>query len=129
MTLITEIVVVVTVIAITFAGMLAANKKGNVIMWSVAVLAMTTIFLVTVGKENRNYYPATMSVIAVDEDRNIVTVETLNGIRYQFYGAENYNVEDAVSLIMDSCGTEIVTDDKIVDARFSGFIRVRGVKR
>lgn len=68
-----------------------------------------------------NLYPATMKVIDIDESDDLVTVETATGFTYGFYGAQDLYNNDLVSLIMDDNGTEVITDDKIVDVQYSGY--------
>ena len=64
-------------------------------------------------------YPTTGRVVTIRNDE--VIFETATGIQYAFSGAEDYEVNDIVSVIMDSMGTETIFDDKIVRARYSGF--------
>lgn len=121
MTLINEIIVIAVCVSIAAGGMLIATKRKQEIMWSICVLAMTATILAVVGTENGHLYPATMVVIHINESEDLVTVETAEGHTYQFHGAEDYAPLDAVSIIMDSNGTEDITDDKIVKVQYSGF--------
>ena len=64
-------------------------------------------------------YPATM---IVDDVRDgIVTMYTETGHMYCYAGASDEEVGDVMSVLMDSRGTAIVTDDAIVQVRYSGF--------
>ena len=50
---------------------------------------------------------------------NLITVQECNGFIYQYYDdAEDLCVGDVMSCIFDENGTEIVTDDVIVSARY-----------
>ena len=50
---------------------------------------------------------------------NLITVQECNGFVYQYYDdAEDLCVGDVMSCIFDENGTEIVTDDIIVSARY-----------
>lgn len=66
-------------------------------------------------------YPTTMQVIDLDYKNDIVTVENATGFTYQFYGCEDYYVDDLVSMVMFNNGTDIITDDIIISARYSGY--------
>ena len=69
--------------------------------------------------KNTTLYPETGKVVDIAED--IVTVETATGNLFQFDGAEDWAVGDCVSLIMESQGTEKVTDDIIIKANYSSW--------
>lgn len=125
MSLTMEIVTISVVVAIAMFGMLRATERKQEIMWSIAILAMSAMFLATVGKENRNLYPATMAVKEIDEERNLMTLVNATGYTYQVYGIEDYIVTDVVALIMDGKGTDIITDDEIVNMRYTGFRQVK----
>ena len=73
-------------------------------------------------------YPLTARVIGIYADSDIVLVDTATGISYKFYGIEDYECNDIVSMIMDDNGTESVYDDKIVEVRYSGFDYYRDMK-
>ena len=126
MTLIHEIIAIALCVSIAFGGMLIATERKQEIMWSVTILAMTAIILAVIAKENNNLYPATMSVVQLNTEEDLVTIQTATGLTYQFYGIEDYNLNDAVSLIMDSKGTESVLDDEIIKAQYSGFRKAKG---
>ena len=68
-------------------------------------------------------YAQTAIVTDLDYENDIVTVENANGFAYQFYGCEDYDEGDFVSMICYSNGTEVVTDDVILSVRYSGFYR------
>lgn len=64
-------------------------------------------------------YPATMEITNISGD--VVTMETATGHVYQMDGAEDYETGDLLSVLMYSNGTEAITDDIILAARFSGY--------
>lgn len=64
-------------------------------------------------------YAATMKVTAIDND--VVEMETATGFVYEWEGADDYEVGDLVSLIMDSKGTEEIVDDEILSMRYAGW--------
>ena len=67
------------------------------------------------------FHPATMEITNISGD--VVTMETATGHVYQMDGAEDYETGDLVSVLMYNNGTEEITDDIILAARFSGFRR------
>lgn len=72
--------------------------------------------LVTWQFKNR-YYAQCCVVTKVSHD--VVTVENCNGFLYEFWSdEEDWYVGDAASVIMDTNGTELVTDDKVVAAKY-----------
>lgn len=87
------------------------------------VLIITTIVFMILAKilkpESENRYPETGVVVQIYED--IVVVETSTGNIFEFYGSEDWSIGDCVSMIMDSCGTSMVTDDIIIDAHYSAW--------
>lgn len=87
-------------------------KKLLIIILAIAIIACTC----SCGKST--LYPETGKVVEICND--VVTVETSTGNLFAFYGAEDWMVGDTVSMIMDSCGTENVTDDIITTVKYSG---------
>lgn len=63
-------------------------------------------------------YPTAMTVTAVNDEA--VTMETSSGHIFEMGGSEDYEVGDLVATIMWSNGTETVTDDMILAARYAG---------
>lgn len=71
--------------------------------------------------DTNGLYPMTAVITSVDTETDIVTMETATGHIYEFYGCEDYEVSDLVSCIMNDNRTENVSDDIIIDVRYSGF--------
>ena len=69
-------------------------------------------------KENRTY-PETLKVVNIEND--IVTLENSTGYTFQFEGAEDWMIGDFCSCIMDSKNTDLISDDEILEKRYSGF--------
>lgn len=78
---------------------------------------LLALFVSTCGKST--LYPETGKVVEICNDT--VSVETSTGNIFEFYGSEDWFVGDCISLIMDSCGTSMVTDDIIIDAHYSAW--------
>lgn len=70
--------------------------------------------------ENDNLYPLCGVVTSVDFDNNIVTFTCHNGNQFAFTGCEDWMDGDTVAVIMDSNGTDIVTDDIVTAVRYCG---------
>lgn len=91
--------------------------------------SIITIISIMAGSTGNTYfqsfediYPETAIVQEANTETDIVTVETLNGNLFQFYGVEDYQAGDVVSMIMDSNKTETVSDDIILSVKYSGYI-------
>ena len=85
------------------------------------VLIITTIVFMVLAKilktESENY-PETAKVVEICNDE--VVVETYTGNLFAFYGAEDWFVDDTVSMIMDACGTANGEDEGIITVKYSG---------
>lgn len=64
-------------------------------------------------------YPTTMVIDSIENDT--IRLVTATGFVYEMEGAEDYEIGDLVSVLMFSNGTKVITDDVIVDSRYSGF--------
>lgn len=88
-------------------------KKLLILILAIAIIACTC----SCGKSS-TLYPETAKVVEICNDE--VVVETYTGNLFAFYGAEDWMVDDTVSMIMDSCGTAEVNDDIIITVKYSG---------
>nr|DAZ61513.1 MAG TPA: hypothetical protein [Caudoviricetes sp.] len=70
--------------------------------------------------DENKIYPLTAKVTKVNKKKNVVTVQDYSGNKWKFRGCEDYEDGDIVSMLMDSNGTEKVTDDIILQVRYSG---------
>lgn len=68
-------------------------------------------------------YPKTARIVNIrlEGTKDVVTLEDSNGFTWEYDGVEDYYLGDLVSLIMDDNGTEIISDDKIISHRYSGY--------
>ena len=89
-------------------------KKLLIIILAIAIIACTTC---SCGKSS-TLYPETGKVVEICNDT--VSVETSTENLFEFYGSEDWMVDDIVSMIMDSCGTTNVEDDVIITVKYSG---------
>lgn len=86
-----------------------------------AALATLAIIATAATPAAAAVYPAAMTVTEIRGD--VVTLETATGHAYQITGAEDWTRGDVAALIMDDNSTPEITDDRIIDARYSGFTR------
>ena len=67
-----------------------------------------------------NTYALTTEVVELDRKNDIVVCEDFNGNLWEFYGCEDWQIDDIASLLMDNNGTPTIYDDEIVSARYNG---------
>lgn len=65
--------------------------------------------------------PETLEIIELDYNNDTVILSDANGYRYFMEGIEDWHKGDLVSCIMDTKFTDIILDDEIMEARFSGY--------
>lgn len=73
---------------------------------------------VTTAKTKANIYPLLTTVIEINKDKDLVTVEDNNGFIWQFEGADDWKEGDLCNCLMDSQGTEKIFDDEIITTRY-----------
>ena len=63
-----------------------------------------------------------MIVTQLDYTQDIVTCVDAVGFEWQFYGCEDYAINDLVCTLMDDNGTpDTILDDIIIDAEYTGY--------
>jgi len=65
-------------------------------------------------------YPDTL--VVTNTQNNVITMETSNGFVYQVFGVEDIMDGDVLSVLFYDNGTDIITDDIVIDFNYSGFI-------
>lgn len=85
---------------------------------ALALLLILASFTLTAHAE---LYPMTARVAELDYDQDIVIIEDFSGSLFSFYGCEDWQEGDCVSLIMDDNGTEKIFDDVIITAQYGGW--------
>ena len=68
-----------------------------------------------------NYYGMTAEVVDVSRPLDRVTIKDSNGNLWQFNGAEDYEVGDLCSCVMNDHNTELIFDDEIVSVQYAGY--------
>ena len=68
------------------------------------------------------YYANSAVVVEINRENDSVTCEDYNGTLWVFEGAEDWQLGDGVSLVMDDMGTPGIYDDEIKDARYTAWV-------
>lgn len=104
----------------------------KVLRVAAAVLAVAAVFAAgffCAGAANlepgqtHRVYPETAVVVVLDEEEDIVTVQSAGGIRWNFAGCSDYDPGDVVSLLMEENETPEITDDRVLQSRYAGYSR------
>jgi hypothetical protein len=66
-------------------------------------------------------YALTTKVVDLDFENDLVTCEDCNGNLWQFFGVEDWEIEDGASLLMNDSGTPEIWDDVIESVRFNNW--------
>ena len=85
------------------------------------IVALVASVRLAASERRADFYPETAVVREVSATTDLVVVETYTGSLFAFRGAEDWEVGDAVSLIMDSRATEEIEDDEVVSAEYAGW--------
>ena len=72
-----------------------------------------------IQQDASDYYALTCKVVEIDRSKDVVTMEDSTGHRWEFYGVEDWEINDCVSAIMNDCGTASILDDEIVSVKYS----------
>lgn len=86
------------------------------------IIAIAIVLTCTLTTAHASEYPQAFTVTALDQRTDTVTVTTASGFDYSFFGIEDWMLGDIAAAIMDNNGTEDITDDRIVDIRYAGYI-------
>lgn len=89
------------------------------------ILICTIFFVAAIRQPVAKTYANTGVVMAISTGTDTVVVEDYNGNLWAFYGVEDWQEGDCVSLVMSDAGTEEIYDDEILSVRYSGWTLVR----
>lgn len=90
-------------------------------------LVIVTIFVVCLihrtnsSTTNDTNYTMQAKVINVDTASDTVQIEDSHGEVWEFFGAENFQKDNSVIVLMDNQGTSTVYDDEILSVRLAPF--------
>ena len=65
-------------------------------------------------------YPKAATVTGFDIENDMVITTDAAGVQWLFGGIEDWDVGDTAAFIIDSCGTEEISDDLVISVRYSG---------
>lgn len=91
----------------------------NAILTIVVIICVVTVCALSIAAIKRaepisnSYYALTAQVVEIDKTADVVTCEDSNGNLWDFYGVEDWQKGDCVSLLMNTNGTENIYDDTI----------------
>lgn len=85
------------------------------------VMALAASVRLATMERRADFYPETGVVCEVSHGTDKVVVKTATGNLFVFRGAEDWEVGDSVSMIMDSRATDMVEDDEIVSTKYAGW--------
>lgn len=99
-------------------------KKLLAVVLTTMMIATPVSAAPTTDGECKGLYPLTGIVTEVEhmEDTDLITMTTANGNQFSWYAdsIDDWFINDLVSCIMNSNGTDEVYDDEIVDAHYVG---------
>lgn len=84
------------------------------------ILAINSVYTYVNAKR---LYSTAMEVTGLDYEDDLVIVTDANGFEWSFYGIEDLFEGDIVSVILNDNGTDIVLDDTIISAQYSGYVK------
>ena len=87
---------------------------------TLAVIGGLIALVVLSEKPVTDSYALTTKVVELDRENDVVVCEDFNGNLWEFYGCEDWQIDDIASLLMDDNGTPTIYDDEIVSARYNG---------
>ena len=96
-------------------------KKAFLVVLAIIIIVTTVMTVEAKAATKKDIYPASMIVIEVEN--NIVTLEDFNGYTWEFEGAEDWQVGDICACIMNDNGTDKIFDDEIVQTKYCGFVK------
>ena len=87
------------------------------------LLALTTTLLFSKSAKSPAYnpdnlYAKTAIITEVNKDDDLVTVCDGVGYEWQFYGCEDWMVNDYCSMVMYDNNTALIFDDVIIDVKY-----------
>ena len=104
-----------TAIAIVLCIAVIAALIGGIILWGNNPTDIGT------SLTNGWYYAKSARVVEIDRDADVVTFEDCMGNLWDWEGVEDWAVDDNAALLMDSKGTEKISDDEIISVKFENW--------
>lgn len=97
---------------------------GSIVCGATLIAASAFLLGTATGNKQaeRDLYPLPTVVTEIDRSVDKVICTDYNGYEWSFYGAEDWQVNDICTLLMDSRKTEKIYDDRIIKTRYSGSV-------
>lgn len=89
-------------------------------MKKLLLIMALAVTLTSCGSKTEELYPRTMTVTELNTEEDEVILTDYVGYTWSFYGIEDWQIGDICSCIMDTEGTENITDDTIINIRYNG---------
>ena len=102
------------------------RSKTATIVLGLILIVLSSVQIIRIHNANQfqsqqsNLYPLQTTVTEINYSTDTVTVIDPSGNLWSFTGIEDWQVNDSCILIMDSNGTEDMTDDIILSETYSG---------
>ena len=96
-------------------------KNLNFALIALAIVLLFALPIMTAAATSETQYALTTKVIALNYENDIVQCQDFNGNIWEFYGCEDWSVDDIASMVMNDKGTEIIYDDEIESVRYNGW--------
>ena len=89
--------------------------RKMMMMVLVALLLLCTVACAEV-------YPMAYTVVEVNQQEDVMVLETFNGEQWVWEGVEDWMVGDVAAGLVDDCGTRYIYDDEILELRYCGYL-------
>ena len=89
------------------------------ILGLITIGAIVTSSMIGYSLGRLSVYPLKTTIVSLDYTSDIVTTEDANGNLWQFYGCEDWVINDTCLMLMDTMQTENIYDDVIVSVKYS----------
>lgn len=89
----------------------------------IAVILCSCIEHQPAAVQKTKLYSKTTVVSEIDKEKDLVICEDCEGELWVFEGCEGWQEGDFASLLMDTCNTENIYDDEIVEVNYCGNIQ------
>lgn len=87
------------------------------------LLALALVFTLT-ASVIADMYPSIMIIVDIDKNADEVVCDDFVGNEWAFYGAEDYQIGDIISVIMDDNNSKTIYDDEIITTRYTGLVQI-----
>ena len=98
---------------------------NNKIMYAVIIALVIIIISIMSIRFTDYFYSRVAMITEINTENNLITATCVNGNMYSFYDTSNdWFCGDFCSLIMFDNFTENIYDDKVISARYGGYVEL-----